>query len=540
MKKFMLLLTLVCLTFLAVGVKADIAVPDFDPQGGSIATPGNTKISMEYEKVIITYDKPGKEEMSGHVSAVFKLKNNDSTSVTIPIVFPAQDNEFIGGLNGQKPITNFYVNKKTINQIDSATVTINGNQKEISTYNWQETFLPSEEKEITLTYDVVSGKFYNTYFVSYILATGSTWYGPIKAGEISIIFPSDLTDYSVSDALVNSKMFSLPKDGVLAMQTPIKYKINGNTINYSFSNYEPMNDVIALGVADFDLVNNVETQKNSGQDAASLLKLAKLYQELSVGAHCFWCVGKAGELAKTTYFQALEKAQTKEQLDEVILNFTTASGEVGTMGSGLEDKFITNSVPNIEYIKYLMSSESCSLKDAACISNSYGYRDTFGNSPISLNMNSREVNNLDFLQKASAKAKSLSHPTLAKAIDTYIKNAPIAFKYLKQKEVEVQQVNDEIQANVSASPAAADSYTSTTTSTSNQKNAGSSQANTNYHNFLQVIIIIIVVVAAGLLGFLFYKKSVRPTNHTTNGIDNSRSTQLKLKEADGSAEKTIN
>lgn len=510
MKKFILLLTLFCFFILTSRVRADVAVPDFDPQGGSIATPNNTKISMDYENVIITYDKPGKDEMTGHVSAVFKMKNNDSKSVTIPIVFPAQDSEFIGGMNGQKPITNFTVNKKTISKIDSATVTIDGDKKEISTYNWQETFQPNEEKEITITYDVISGKFFNAYFVSYILATGGTWYGPIKAGEISIIFPGKLTDYSVSDALADRSMFYVPINSTLAKQTPIKYTIKDNTIHYNFTNYKPENDVIALGVADFDLVNQTEAQKKLGQDSTSLLKLGNLYQDLSVGVHCFWCVGKAGDLAKSTYFQALDKAETKEQVDAVVLSFTTASREVGTMGSSLEDKYVTNGIPNIEYIKKLMNSEDCDTADAECISGNYGYRNTFGNSPISLDMTTGNIENVDFLQKASLKAKTLNNTSLANAIDTYIKNAPIAFKYLKQKEDEEQKRREDSKANASAS---------------------------NYNQLLQGLIIIVIAIV-GITSFLLYKKNVKKVNPLTKTVDNSQSTQPEAVEEDKSTENT--
>lgn len=190
---FILLVTVLSYSF-ANNAYADLGVIPIDLQGGAIQTnSSSTNVSMDYEKVVLTYltySKPENYEfksesgevsdtntiMKVHVSAIFKMVNNGDKTESIDVFFPADTGEFtINKFIGNKideSITNFKVNGKIITNKNSDNVSMNlyGAEQKISAYQWTETFYPQKENQVAIEYDSVVFKEggYNVYYLAYI------------------------------------------------------------------------------------------------------------------------------------------------------------------------------------------------------------------------------------------------------------------------------------------------------------------------------------------------------------------------------------
>lgn len=226
-------------------VFADVGTTDIYPQGGFLwSSNTNTSISMEYEKVVLTYKNPAKTEwgfenyMSGHVSAVFKMLNNSSTTESIKMFFPADDGYFVGiiPILAEQGFDNFKMNGQMFEDKEITSIEYAG--KSIRGYQWIEEFSPGVEKQITVEYDIKTKKAYGYFLLTYILGTGNTWKGSIKEGEIVFVLPEKLETYSLVERNeMNRIIFNQEISD--RKSTAIPYVISGNTVTFRFKNYKP-------------------------------------------------------------------------------------------------------------------------------------------------------------------------------------------------------------------------------------------------------------------------------------------------------------
>lgn len=304
-----------------IPVNADIAAPEIPQQGGNIYTT-NTKVSMEAEKVVITYKpdktKAGYQELAtADVVAIFTMKNNSNQDESIKIYFPV-DNSFF--LKGEMPlhdsIYNFKVDGQTLSKQSLSDVDYKG--KPLQSFVWDETFPANQEKTISIKYttniaDLSYGIYSRVDSVTYVIGTGSTWYGSIGKGEITFVLPITLHDYSFPEDIYVGGL-------VLGGAGTLKPTVKDNTVTYNFENYEPASDeIIDLQTYHLDILKTIESQKAKFQDIyEDNLKLGDLFSTLSVGPHCVYCSNPAADIAKNYYNSALAKATSKTQVIDVV------------------------------------------------------------------------------------------------------------------------------------------------------------------------------------------------------------------------------
>lgn len=303
--------------------------PLLSPQGGTVQPSASTVISMESEKVVLTYDAPTTISLHGidftampaHVTAEFKMKNQGSSTENIQVFFPADDSAFVGGVN-EGSLTNFTVNGQQLSDIvdvpagfDAASLNTEGNDPPtgyIKAYQWDQAF-PVGDTTITVTYDTSSVKG-SVYPLTYVLGTGRSWSGPIKSGEIDFILPESIPDYAVSDLV--------PMRGATSLNLP--RTISGNTIKITFSNLEPKADAaIYLGIADFDILHQIEQFKATNpQTFESVLGTASSFRKAaSGGSLCTFCIEPSAQMANDNYMNALDLATSQDQLNTTLLSF---------------------------------------------------------------------------------------------------------------------------------------------------------------------------------------------------------------------------
>lgn len=299
-------------------VFADLGPVSVYPQGGLVQTNSQTAVSMEYEKVILTYSNPQLGKLVGegprlnvHVSAVFKMFNTGTADETIPVFFPADDSVYLEGYKPEE-VKNFKVNGQLLDNAhrNKLSVMIDYEPKQLAVYQWEERFPAQTEKEITIEYDTFSQRDFYDYPLTYVLGTGASWHGPIKAGEIRFVMPVNLPEYAVLEG---------PR---AKGNTDLSYTISGNEIIFTLENYEPEPwEAIGLGVFDFEIVSRIEQLKQQPRTFENILEIAENFSTLAIGGHCHFCMGEAGLLARDYYYQALAKADSKERVHEVLLSF---------------------------------------------------------------------------------------------------------------------------------------------------------------------------------------------------------------------------
>lgn len=405
-------------------VYADLGVTPIYSQGGTLlAISPSTNVSMDYEKVILTYGQPqrkydnkGREwdaTMTVHVSAVFKMKNNGTQVEKLTVYFPSSDSTFVGGSGGDD-ITNFKVNGKSLakESLGNIPLIIEGNEEKILAYEWQETFNPQQINEITVEYDTKSGKDFEVYYLTYVLGTGRGWQRNIKQGEINFVLPENLVSYSVLNKAPMVKENKLP------------FKVFGNTVTVSFSEYEPSSDdVIVLGVYEFNKVGAIEQLKNEPQTFANVLKIAGLFRELSGGPHCAFCIGIASRNAEDYYNLALDKATSKDELNSVLKSFAYGDGDWGNASDLLK----------------MISLKGCEVDNLECKANIYVDRDKLGETPFRLDVEKGQVGQSDFLIKYANKIQTYD-TVISASINSYISGAKEASTWWKQRYPQTQTI----------------------------------------------------------------------------------------------------
>jgi len=437
------LVLFISLAFSPSIISADLGPETIYSQGGTVQSSlTKTNVSMDYEKVILTYGKPQikkvwsdslEEEveldnyMPVHVSAVFKMKNNGLQPETMQVYFPSGDNVFWNytakgyegsGDGGSNDINNFRVNGRSLGEESKNEIPIIIGEKEakLLVYQWQETFNPQQITEITIEYDTKSGKDYEFYHLTYVLGTGRGWQGKIKQGEIIFVLPEQLYSYSVSEG----------RNGGSVMKK-IPYKVSNNTIVFSFSDYEPdSNDLISLDVYNFEMVKQIEELKKLPSTFQNTLKIASLFRELSSGPKCAFCIGTASQYAKDYFKIALDKASSKEELLSTLVLFAYGGYEY--------ERFEVNYNDLLKKISF----EGCQNNDYKCKDDIYeSYEGLFGTT-IGLEYDREkethtgQVENRDFLEKLANKIR-VYDPAIAASIKNYIDSAKEVVDWKKQQ-----------------------------------------------------------------------------------------------------------
>lgn len=443
-------------------VYADVGPVPVSSQGGNLQTGAvSTNVSMDYEKVVLTYSKPQKYEkksdsgevlyidkvMSIHVSAVFKMMNNGTKAENTSVFFPSDTSIFAQGVSlGDNNITNFKVNGKELTKenLSNIPVSINETEQTLSAYQWTETFYPQEANQIEIEYDsqISEESGYKVYYLAYILGTGRGWSGPIKNGEIKFVLPEQLPSYAVAKKPAQMRENKLP------------FKIEGNSINISFSDYEPdPNELILLGVYDFDTVNEIEKLKKEQPTFPNTLKIAGLFRNLTHDIHCVLCTAETTDEAKKYYSLAIAQAASKDELNLVLGSYT-----YGLSGSERNYAIRMNNLLAIMSLKCPEADYGC---DKESIYFGRGYLD---GTPFSVffdgtNGKSYEdytaygkikVPNGDFLKKYAVKMQSYD-PSLSLLANNFLNGVPTNSDY-SWKNITTDE-NNLASPAVSASPA---------------------------------------------------------------------------------------
>lgn len=360
--------------------KADIGPAQVYAEGGTLKPSAGTDISMDYEKVVLTYGQPQKMQdqteadvIPAHVVAQFKMNNPSKDDQKMKIYFPADDSQYVGGWGDDKgkDITNFAVNGAKIGsgvvnvKIDKNTFGYNNyDSLTIKAYQWDQTFKPGETT-ITVEYDTMSAKNFGVYNLTYVLGTGRGWSGPIKQGEVDFVFPDKVQSYAVVDHAPRLK------------DNKLSYIIDDKTIKVAFTNYEPADgDAIALGISDPAAVSEIEKAKQvKPQTLDSTIRIAGLFRSLSGGGHCYLCVEPSAEVAKNYYSQAFSMASSKDELNKAMasLAFGNTPSEYQTW-----DKMFN-------WFSYFTEHRTCDTNDEMCNEDMYVFSNVMPFAPSQLN-----------------------------------------------------------------------------------------------------------------------------------------------------------
>lgn len=393
--------------------KADVGIFPVHPHGGTIDTSDpNTKVSMMYEEVTLTYGVPKNEYiddillgriMPVSVVAKFVMRNNGDEDEKLKVYFPQSDYAFVGGWSEDK-IKNFKVNGLLIDESEAVQIPYDHpDYKEITVYQWEETFKARSTKEIVIEYDTKSQNNFQIFPLTYVLGTGRNWYGPIGRGVIAFVMPYDLQPYSVTSDVRMLNKFKLP------------YSLNKNKITVAFSNYEPdEREAIMLGVYDFEIVNEIERIKKLNTNIANTLSLAENFKKLTAGPKCSLCSG--GETltnALNYYRKALDLAVTKGDLDRILFSYSGIPGEYTLKINDL-----------LSYLTF----DNCATEDLACVYQIYTSREKMDATVFRLNWITKSVDHKDFLL-AYAKKVEMYNPQLAEGIRSYTSRAPDMIAY---------------------------------------------------------------------------------------------------------------
>ncbi|HEX9153399.1 MAG TPA: hypothetical protein VF809_01125 [Candidatus Saccharimonadales bacterium] len=389
---------------------ADIGPSPVNSQGGILQpSASSTNVSMDYEKVVLTYSNPEKISndlgdnglgMRVHVKAQFKMKNS-GIAETMKVYFPSDDDVFAQG-NGGNYITNFTVNgtKLPDDLIDvpagfTTTAAQKGTDEQtIKAYQWQQTFAPGETV-LNIEYDSQSSKAYEVYYLTYVIGTGRNWAGTIGSGEIDFVMPQSMPEYAVTG------------EAPMVKKNKFSYTVSGKTIKVKFSNYEPAaDDVIVLGVSNLDTVKEIEALKKKDQNFANTLEIAGLFRKLSVGAHCYLCTAPASDQAEAYYNKALDKAKTRDDMNTALRSY--AFGDVTGDFQTLESLFAS--------FTYFAGHQKCDMNDSVCVEKEYSLSQE---TPFGMNYSNREdVGHAAFLARYACRIRPYDTAT-ASLVEAY-------------------------------------------------------------------------------------------------------------------------
>ena len=470
---------IICFVFSVFAVMqlgANDASADMGPEPADLLYPGGaiqasssaTRVSMEYEKVILTYRLSEKYSflLPAHVSAIFKMKNNGPQTETMNVYFPV-DYAISQNVSREKwegSISNFKVKGKLIPEGNKTTITrdIDGRQQELAVYRWEEIFRPGEISEVNIEYDATAGSRFGSYSLSYVLGTGRDWWGNIEQGEIVFVLPETLPSWAING------LDKLP------------FVMSDNRITVTFTNYEPLADeVVTFEIYDFNTVKNIEELKQELSAFNNVLKIASLYGELTQGFKCSYCRGPL-EDALGYYDLAIDKASSKEELNAVLISF-----------SGLK----------LEYILNVFTLKTCKESDMQCLASLYLSRDGLYDTPFRLPDGANEVNNSIFLKKYADKMRQYD-PAFSNSVNNFLSRAKEVSEWSK-----THNYWDEPQ------PEEKQDTTAVTKEPEEKQNIGS--PNTYISRWLQTsgqrrIVIICVLLLISLLALLFLIRFKRP------------------------------
>lgn len=189
----------------------------------------NTSISMDSEQVVVDLYKD-----SAIVECHFYMKN-DSNAQQLTIGFPEMNFHYFRQNDGAE-INNFSVYENgekikliSLHQPETASTNeqvlfsgiINQKSEDQPWFIWNSSFDKDELKTIVVRYSLPYGAMKNgSRYFTYLLNTGSGWKGNIGKADI----------------VVNLK--DIQPDLILKA-VPENYKITGNQLSWSFSNFEP-------------------------------------------------------------------------------------------------------------------------------------------------------------------------------------------------------------------------------------------------------------------------------------------------------------
>jgi len=410
---------------------ADVGMSDYFSHGGIISTDQpQTNVSMDYEKVVVSYRLDG-EKLIGHVSAVFIMNNDSLQKETINVFFPIWD--FLGySTNDHLEIKNFVVNGVRFNEDQKTDLSFfserDNQQSTMPVYEWKEEFELNTEKKITIEYDVEAAKNYEFYYLSYVLGTGSSWKGSIKQGEVEFVLPMNIPDYAVVtyDKTPESTLSSRDYANRFYKGS---YQVIDNKILVKFADYEPRKEeVIFFGISDLNIVQQIENLKLQKQSFTNTLKIANLFRDLSVGVKCRLCIEPSSSLSKEYFNKAIELASSKEELIEVLEVFVFGNFAYDSDGS-----------VSSEVIDRMKRIQACA-EDLECLNKYYTAdpleensfdRTTIGSDYLGIE-NKNTIRNVEFLQNVSEKMRQYD-AELADLIEYYILKAPSVIEKANEK-----------------------------------------------------------------------------------------------------------
>lgn len=223
------LIVLVAITIIALAptthARADMAPPE-PPAGGSLdAGEPSTYVQMVSEDVLMTIGDNGAD-----VTATFNMKNQGTDEETLNVRFPVGTTW--GDASGN---TYQFMGVDT----SSFVIHIEGEKADFDVIKddpsilccwvtWQVAFPPDQMVKVEVTYRALPSYYSSFPIYSYILETGTGWYGTIGKGTITLRLPYEVSEENMSE-------YWLSNDAA-------KYTITGTDIIRSFTNLEPTRD----------------------------------------------------------------------------------------------------------------------------------------------------------------------------------------------------------------------------------------------------------------------------------------------------------
>jgi hypothetical protein len=206
--KISLLMLLAILLLVPSGqVRAD-AAPPMNPPGGNVSPEGGTQVQMVAEQVIIDFRQS--TDYSAKVTAWFLFHNTGNADEHLKVRFPLNGDQQFNGteegyiplikdftalINGQQLIT------RVVKEDDpNAPLFYLGNSTVMYWSVFDVGFPVGKDVKLTVKYTLqpTTDKTSQAY-ISYILATGAGWKGPIGKADVVLRFPYILNNYNLRD-----------------------------------------------------------------------------------------------------------------------------------------------------------------------------------------------------------------------------------------------------------------------------------------------------------------------------------------------------
>ena len=278
-KMFALALVLTALVIPGGHVLADVAPPANPP--GSNLEPGSesTQVRMLAETVLIEVlpDYAPRSLGQARIKADFTMRNLGGEPETMAARFPISAHDGRSGLVEVQELTI----KVDGNQVSYRRIAGEDPHQLADEATWAEfdvTFPPSEEVEITVSY-VLNGTGYFPFVgYEYILSTGAGWKDSIGSADIILRLPYDVNRQNFL------AFFSAGTGGF--DETPPTYTLNGKEVRWHFDNLEPTSDdnldfsIVAPAAWQKVLIEQGNTAQNPN-DGEAWGRLGKAYKEIS-------------------------------------------------------------------------------------------------------------------------------------------------------------------------------------------------------------------------------------------------------------------